>query len=96
MFNHVVMFKLKSQEIDKVKYVKEVLEAMDGNIPQLKGLEVGVDEIHSDRSFDICLITKFDSIEDMNEYQVHQYHVEQVLAKIKPFVEVSKVVDYKS
>jgi len=67
---------------------------MEGKIQQLEGLEVGIDELKTDRSFDICLITRFASLKDMNEYQVHPYHVKEILEKIKPYLEVSKVVDY--
>ena len=58
---------------------------MEGNVPMLKYLEVGVDELHTERSYDIVLITKFDSLEDMNDYQKYPYHVEQVLAPLKRY-----------
>lgn len=94
MFTHIVMFKLKESTEENIKYVGNILKGMEGNIPQLKGIEVGIDELCSERSFDICLITRFKSFEEMNEYQVHPYHVNEVLSKIKIYVEVSKVVDY--
>lgn len=94
MFMHVVLFKLKENTKGNVNFVADTLKAMEGKISLLKGLEVGVDELHTERSFDICLITRFDSVDDMNEYQIHAYHVNEVLNKIKPYIEVSKVVDY--
>lgn len=94
MFTHVVFFKLTEPTKDNIKYFSDILKGMKGNIPQLKEVEVGIDELRSDRSFDICLITRFNSLEEMKEYQVHPYHVNEVLAKIKPYIEVSKVVDY--
>lgn len=94
MFTHVVLFKLSEPTKENVKQVSDILKGMKGNIPQLKEVEVGIDELKSERSFDICLITRFDSLEEMKSYQVHPYHVNEVLAKIKPFIEISRVADY--
>ncbi len=52
--------------------------------------------LHSERSYDLALITRFDSLEDMNTYAVHEYHVNEVLKYLKPMLESSKVVDYES
>lgn len=93
MFTHIVLFKLKSKE-DAVK-VKEKLLAMEGKIPQLRLLEVGIDVIHSQRSYDVALYTKFDSRESMEEYQVHPVHVE-VAEYIADVRESAVAVDYES
>ena len=94
MFTHIVLFNLSNTTKENVEFVAGRLRSMEGKIEQLKSLEVGVDELHTDRSFDVALITRFDSVEDMNTYQVSQYHVNEVLGKIKPYIEVSKVADY--
>lgn len=94
MFTHVVLFKLKEKTKDNVAFVANTLKAMEGKIAELKGLEVGIDELNTERSFDVCLITRFNSVDDMNSYQVHPYHVNEVLNKIKPYIEVSRVADY--
>ncbi|HEY8805853.1 MAG TPA: Dabb family protein [Clostridium sp.] len=93
MFTHIVFFKLKNKEqaID----ARNILLSMEGKIPQLKGLEVGVDVLHSERSYDLVLITKFDSLEDMNSYAVSEYHVNEVIKYLKPMLESSKTVDYE-
>lgn len=94
MFTHIVFFKLKEATQDNVDKAKNILVAMDGNIPELKELEVGVDVIKSDRSFDLALITRFASKEDYEAYAVSDYHVNQVLANLRPMLESSKTVDY--
>ena len=94
MFTHIVFFKLKEPTIENLERAKNILTAMEGNIPQLKGIEVGVDELHTERSFDLVLITRFDSLSDMDNYQIHPYHVNEVLANLRPMLEASKVVDY--
>jgi len=93
MFTHIVFFKLKNNQ--QVTSAKNILLSMEGKISQLKGLEVGVDVMHTERSCDLALITKFDSLEDMNAYAVSEYHVNSVLKYIKPMLESSKTVDYE-
>lgn len=92
MFTHIVFFKLK--DIKQVNEARDILLGMEGKIPQLKGLEVGIDVLHTERSYDLALVTRFDSLEDMNTYQVHEYHVNEVLKYLKPMIESSKAVDY--
>lgn len=94
MFTHVVFFKLKERTDANREKVRDILLNMEGKIPQLKYLEVGADVCHSERSYDICLITRFDSYEAMMEYQVHSYHQNEVLKPLKELVEDSKAVDY--
>ncbi len=43
MFTHIVFFKLKNKE--QVIEARNILLSMEGKIPQLKGLEVGVDVV---------------------------------------------------
>ena len=94
MFTHVVLFKLNNPTKENVESFAGILKAMDGNIPQLISVEVGEDELFSERSYHVSLITKFESLEKMQEYQVHPYHVNEVLKYIKPMIESSITVDY--
>lgn len=94
MFTHIVFFKLKNKE--QASEARDILLSMEGKIPQLKGLEVGVDVLHTERSYDLALVTRFDSLEDMDTYQIHEYHVNEVLKYLKPMLESSKTVDYES
>jgi hypothetical protein len=65
---------------------------MNGNIKELKELEVGVDVIRSDRSYDIAIITRFDSKEDYLAYDVDEFHVERVKKVIGIYLEGSKTI----
>ena len=67
---------------------------MDGNIKELKQLEVGIDVVKSDRSYDIGIITRFDSKEDYLAYDVNEFHVERVKKVIGPYLEGSKTIDF--
>jgi hypothetical protein len=75
--------------------MKELLLGLDGKIPFLKFIEVGTDIVHSERSYDVGLYTKFDSLKDMEAYQVHPEHV-KVLEYIKTVKESSVAIDYES
>lgn len=94
MFTHIVFFKLNDPSKENLERAKNILEQMEGKIPQLKYIEVGVDVLHTERSYDIALTTRFDSLEDMQEYQVHPYHVNEVLKNLRPMLKGSATVDY--
>lgn len=76
MLTHIVLFRLKDRSQQAAVELQNVLLDMKGKIPQLLDIEVGVDVLHSERSYDVALITKFNSLEDMQAYQVHPVHVE--------------------
>lgn len=95
MITHIVLFKLKDRSSRSVGEARDVLLGMRGKIPQLRQLEIGVDILHSQRSYDIVLITKFDSLEELQAYQAHPVHVE--VAKYMTSVrESAAAVDYES
>jgi hypothetical protein len=93
MITHIVFFKLKDTR--NAKKASEVLLGLKGKILQLRHLEVGIDILHSDRSYDLALVTKFDSLEDMKAYQTHPVH-EEVSNYMASVRESSVTVDYQS
>lgn len=94
MFTHIVLFKVKEPTEENLKFLKKTFLSMEGNIAELKKLEVGVDVIGSDRSYDIGIITRFDSKEDYLAYDINEFHVEKVKKVIGPYVECSKTLDF--
>ncbi len=95
MLTHIVLIRLKDKSEESLQKMKEVLLSLQGQIPLLKFIEVGTDIIHSERSYDVALYTKFDTLKDMEEYQVHPAHV-KVLEYIKIAKESSVAIDYES
>lgn len=95
MLTHIVFFRLKDAATN-IEKVKEGLLNLDGKIQQLRHLEVGVDVVRSERSYDLALVTKFDSLEDMQAYQVHPAHQEFVKDILAPVKESVVAVDYES
>ncbi len=74
MLTHIVLFKLKDRSI--IEEARGRLAALDGQIEELKSLEVGVDVVQGERSFDIALVAKFDDRAGLEAYRVHPVHVE--------------------
>lgn len=94
MLRHVVFFKLKNPTPEVLNETKNVLMNLKGKIPELIDIEVGIDVVRSERSYDIALITTFESLDAMKAYQVHPLHVE-VLKYIAEVRETVIAVDYE-
>lgn len=95
MITHIVLFKLKDNSIESIEKARDILMDMEGKIQGLKDIEVGIDITHSDRSYNLALITKFESITDLEAYQVHPVHVK--VAEYIVSVRASTVtVDFES
>lgn len=94
MFTHIVLFKVKEPTSENLDFLKNTFLSMKGNIDELKSLEVGVDVIGSDRSYNIGIITRFNSKEDYLAYDINEFHVEKVKKIIGPYVECSKTLDF--
>lgn len=95
MITHIVFFILKERSEAVVSETVNVLRNMEGKIPQLRYIEVGVDVLHTERSYDIALITKFDTLDDLQAYQVHPVH-QEVIRHMNNVRESSVAVDYES
>ena len=96
MVTHIVFFKLKDRSAASIARAREKLLSMQGKIDLLRHLEVGVDVIRSERSYDLALVTKFDSLADLQAYQVHLYHAGEVLPYMRGAAESVVAVDYES
>jgi hypothetical protein len=96
MITHIVLFKLKDKTAESINRAKDKLLSMNGRVEMLRHIEVGLDVVHSARSFDIALFTKFDSLEDLQAYQVHPYHGGDVAPYMREASEAVAVVDYES
>lgn len=91
MYSHLVMFTL--EDPDDIPATVTALESMKERIPQLRYLEVGVDDAPSPRSAHIVLITRFDSSEAYAAYQTHPHH-QRVLEHLSDVVKKAVKVDY--
>lgn len=94
MITHIVCFKLKDLTEENQLKAKEVLMGMKGNVPMIKDISVGLDFLHSARSYDVILQVKLENREKLNAYQNDPYHVNVVKKYIHEVVESSIAIDY--
>ena len=96
MITHIVLFKLAEPTPANIAKARDLLLGMEGKVPMLRHLEVGVDVLRSERSYDLALYTKFDSMDDLKGYQVDPYHGGTVAPYMKSISSSVAVADYES
>ena len=57
MIRHVVLYTIKDECKEKIPELVKAFYGMKDKIPGLVSLEAGGDELHSERSYDLALIT---------------------------------------
>ncbi len=95
MIKHIVCFKLKDNSRENCEKTAEILRSMEGKVDLLRGIEVGVDFLHSERSYDIILEVLLDDAKALEEYQRDEYHCSVVKAHMHNVRESSIAVDYE-
>jgi hypothetical protein len=83
MINHVVLFKLKkydseSQKQNVICSIEDALLGLKDLITEMKYIEVGVNYELATKSYDICLITHFENLEQLDSYRIHPEHLKVV------------------
>jgi len=78
MITHIVLIKLVHSNEETIEVARTALARLEGQIPQLRHLEIGVNIVHTDRSYDLAVVARFDSLEDLQSYMNHPLHVEVV------------------
>lgn len=99
MIKHIAMFKFKPFESAKEKenYYLRLKEAFDGleeRIPEIKFLQIGFDELHSDASFDFVVNVDIENIDTLPVYANHPEHV-KAASVVKEMAADRKVIDYE-
>ena len=94
MITHIVLFKLADPKPESLESTAEVLRSMEGNIPELQSIDVGIDALKTERSFDIALVTRHADWDAYQAYQIHPVH-QGVLVHMRSVVERSVAVDYE-
>lgn len=79
MIKHIVMFKLKEtngkSEYENAVEAKERFNDVIANVSELKAGEIVINSKDAPQdNYTISLICDFESIEDLNAYQVHPAH----------------------
>ena len=79
MVKHIVMFKLKDtlskdEKLDVMNRFKVAIEALPASISVIRKVFVGLN-INEAETWDICLESEFDSLDDVKFYAAHPDHV---------------------
>lgn len=101
MIKHIVLWKLKENTDDRSKsenalLLKQRLENLNGIIPGMHLLEVGINLANTDMDddVDVILYSEFENMEALKAYYPHPEHV-----KLKDFVKSirceRRVIDYQ-
>jgi hypothetical protein len=98
MLKHIVFWKLKDEVdgLDKLAAavrIKEMLEDLDGKVPGLLSIHVGIDVSKSAQSADIVLLSEFPDQAALDAYQIHPLH-EACKAFIGKAASERRVVDF--
>lgn len=95
MIKHIVCFKLKDNSEENCRKTAEILRSMEGRVELLRGIEVGVDFLHSPRSYDIILQVILDDADALDAYQKDEYHCSVVKTHMHAVQETSVAIDYE-
>ena len=93
MIKHIVCFKLKEGE--SAERAAEVLRSMRGKVPEIIDMEVGVDFLHSERSYDVILQVVLQDKDALEKYQTDPYHCSVVKEHMHKVRESSVAIDYE-
>jgi len=100
MIKHIVFFKLAENAEGRTRaenaiYIKNELEALKNLIPEIRLIEVGINSPEApEGNFDIALNSEFDTMADLDTYQVHPEH-KRVAAYIGKVRTDRACVDYE-
>ena len=96
MLQHYVFLKYRDGTTDgHIADFCERMVALRGTIGEIQQLEIGRDELHDARSWDLVLIMEFASAEALRAYQRHPDHL-AVMTFNDPFVANAASVDFTS
>jgi len=79
MIKHVVMWEFKdsaegNEKMKNLKLAEKKLLSLKDSVEQIKFIEVGKNINQSDAAYDLVLITEFENLVCLDEYQNHPEH----------------------
>lgn len=100
MITHLVFFNMLPEAegasgADNAKKLVDQLNELPGKIPEIVELEAGLDFSKSPASYEVGLLTKFRSKEDLETYRVHPDH-QKVVSFVQKTTSDRAVVDYET
>jgi len=97
MIRHIVMWNLAGDSFEtkqrNIQLLQRTFHGLNGRIPGLRRLEIGVDSSGMDYACDVVLYSEFDSQEALDAYASHPEHL-RVKAEIGDMRIARYQVDY--
>ena len=95
MITHLVLFKFKAETTEaEIQQLTEGLGGLPQKIEDIREFRFGKDVIHSERSYDLGLVSSFDDLDALQRYQVHPEH-QKVVAHVKAIASGVVAVDFE-
>lgn len=95
MLKHVVLFKFRKDVSEStIAPVIKALGELPSKIAVVREFVFGRDVLHSERSYDLALVSSFDNLEDMKKYQVNPEH-QAVATRLREISESIVTVDFE-
>ena len=97
MIKHIVMWSLKStgeQKIADGQRLKQLLESLNGKIPGMLRLEVGVNFYPEEDATDLVLYSEFESRQALDSYMINPAHT-AIQPLIKTLRNERRIIDYE-
>lgn len=95
MIKHIVCFKLENPTAELLAKTKDILLSMEGKVPEVCSVEVGLDLLHSPRSYDVILQVVVDDLTALDSYQKDPYHCDVVKTHMHAVASSSIALDYE-
>jgi len=92
MIKHIVMWKLRNKADAEI--LKDKLEALQGKIPGLLHIEVGIDINLGEMAADLVLYSELQDLDALKAYQNHPEH-QAIVPLVKAAAISRTVVDYE-
>ncbi|GAB6039965.1 Dabb family protein [Endothiovibrio diazotrophicus] len=99
MLKHIVLWRLLDEadghpKAENAQRIKQALEALDGRIPGLLRIEVGIDLSDDPDSADVALYSEFTDRAALHAYHDHPLH-QAIIPLVKACRAERRVVDYE-
>ncbi|MFB9126089.1 Dabb family protein [Paraburkholderia dipogonis] len=79
MIRHIVMWKVRGEspkkKAESARLIKQAFEGLNGRIPGMIKLEIGLDITGIDYACDVVLYSEFESRESLEAYGTHPEHL---------------------
>lgn len=99
MIKHVVMWEFKdfaegNDKDSNIQKAEQKIMELEDLVDVINFIEVGINLNESEAAYDLVLVSEFETLEDLDEYQNHPDHV-KVKEFVKKVVDKRVVVDYE-